>query len=80
LEQIVAPIAMYPDRLIAQILTAATNLAEIVEADRWMRQRSSFDEAAFGEAVDQQPWDPNVKALRHIVLRCSRVGDRPHHN
>jgi hypothetical protein len=63
LEQIVAPIAMYPDGLVAQILTAATNPAEIVEADRWMQQGSSLDEAAFGEAVDQQAWDPSVKAL-----------------
>jgi Protein of unknown function (DUF3300) len=63
LEQIVAPIAMYPDQLIAQILTAATNPTEIVEADRWMQQASSLDEQALGEAVDQRPWDPSVKAL-----------------
>jgi hypothetical protein len=63
LEQMVAPIAMYPDRLIAQVLTAATNPTEIVEADRWMQQASSLDEEALGGAVDQQAWDPSVKAL-----------------
>jgi hypothetical protein len=63
LDQILAPIALYPDPLIAQILAAAIYPTEIVEADRWMQQGSSLDEAAFGEAVDQQAWDPSVKAL-----------------
>jgi hypothetical protein len=63
LDQIVAPIALYPDSLIAQILAAAIYPTEIVEADRWMQQGSGLDEAAFGEAVDQQAWDPSVKAL-----------------
>jgi uncharacterized membrane protein YgcG len=63
LEQIVAPIAIYPDRLIAQVLTAATNPTEIVEADRWMQQASSLDAVALGAAVDQQAWGPSVKAL-----------------
>jgi hypothetical protein len=62
--QIVAPIALYPDGLVAQILAAATYPVEIVEADRWLQQGGSgLDEAAFGEAVDQQAWDPSVKAL-----------------
>jgi hypothetical protein len=63
LDQLVAPIALYPDPLIAQILAAAIYPIEIVEAERWMQQGSSLDEAAFGQAVDQQAWDPSVKAL-----------------
>jgi Protein of unknown function (DUF3300) len=63
LEQLVAPIAMYPDPLIAQILSAAANPTEIVEADRWMQQVPSLQAADLAKAVDQQPWDPSVKAL-----------------
>jgi uncharacterized membrane protein YgcG len=63
LDQMVAPIALYPDPLIAQILAAAVYPAEVVEADRWMQQGAALGEAAFGEAVDQQAWDPSVKAL-----------------
>ncbi|HEY1413397.1 MAG TPA: DUF3300 domain-containing protein [Rhodopila sp.] len=63
LDQLVAPIALYPDALIAQILAAAMSPTEIVEADRWMQQGASLDQAQFGASVDQQPWDDSVKAL-----------------
>jgi hypothetical protein len=63
LQQLVAPIALYPDALVAQILAASTYPAQVVEADRWMQQHSSLKGDALGQQVDQQQWDPSVKAL-----------------
>jgi Protein of unknown function (DUF3300) len=63
LDQLVAPIALYPDALVAQILAAATYPAEVVEADRWMQQHSDLKGDALAQAVDPQAWDPSVKAL-----------------
>jgi hypothetical protein len=63
LEQLVAPIALYPDALVAQILAASTYPTQIVEADRWMQQHSTLKGEALAQAVNQQPWDASVKAL-----------------
>jgi hypothetical protein len=63
LQQLVAPIALYPDALAAQILAAATYPEEVVEADRWMQQHTGVQGEQLAQAVDQQPWDPSVKAL-----------------
>jgi hypothetical protein len=63
LQQLVAPIALYPDSLVAQILAASTYPAEIVEADRWMQQHTDLKGEQLGQAVNTQSWDPSVKAL-----------------
>jgi uncharacterized membrane protein YgcG len=63
LQQLVAPIALYPDSLVAQVLAASTFPAEIVEADRWVQAHPDLKGDALGQAVDQQSWDPSVKAL-----------------
>ena len=63
LQQLVAPIALYPDSLVAQILAAATYPTQIVEAERFMRENQGLTGQALGQAVDQQDWDPSVKAL-----------------
>jgi len=63
LQQLVAPIALYPDSLVAQILAASTYPEQIVEADRWVQANPDLKDDAFAQAVDQQPWDPSVKAL-----------------
>src|SRR6195256_2254606 len=63
LQQLVAPIALYPDALVAQILAASTYPAEVVEADRWMQQHPDLKGQQLGEEADKQPWDPSVKAL-----------------
>ena len=63
LRQLVAPIALYPDALVAQILAASTYPTEIVEADRWMQRHSSLNKDELAKEVDKQPWDPSVKAL-----------------
>jgi len=63
LQQLVAPIALYPDSLVAQILAASTFPEQVVEADRWLQAHPDLKGDALGQAVDQQPWDPSVKAL-----------------
>ena len=63
LQQLVAPIALYPDSLVAQILGASTFPEQVVEADRWVQAHPDLKGDALGHAVDQQPWDPSVKAL-----------------
>jgi len=63
LQQLVAPIALYPDSLVAQILAASTFPEQVVEADRWVQANPDLKGEALGKAVDQQPWDPSVKAL-----------------
>jgi hypothetical protein len=63
LEQLVAPIALYPDSLVAQILAASTFPEQVVEADRWVQSHPDFQGDALAQAADQQPWDPSVKAL-----------------
>src|ERR1700722_20089692 len=63
LQQLAAPIALYPDALIAQILGAATFPDQIVSASTWLQQNKSLTGTALMQAVDPQPWDPSVKAL-----------------
>jgi Protein of unknown function (DUF3300) len=63
LQQLVAPIALYPDALVAQILGAATFPDQIASADVWVEQNKQLTGGALMQAVDSQPWDPSVKAL-----------------
>jgi hypothetical protein len=62
-QQLVAPIALYPDALVAQVLAASTYPDQIVEADRWLQQNPNLKGEQLGQEVDKQPWDPSVKAL-----------------
>lgn len=63
LQQLVAPIALYPDSLVAQILSAATFPEQVVEADRYVQSNPDLKGEALAQAVDQMNWDPSVKAL-----------------
>ena len=65
LDQMVAPIALYPDPLVAQILMAATYPLEVVQADRWAKdpQNAALKGDQLAAVLQQQPWDPSVKSL-----------------
>jgi len=63
LEQLVAPIALYPDALLMQILMASTYPLEIVEADRWIRGQPDLTGDALDTALLDKNWDPSVKSL-----------------
>jgi hypothetical protein len=66
LAQMLAPIALYPDSLIARILMASTYPLEVVEAERWVRRNELVKDAALDEALQQMTWDPSVKSLCHF--------------
>lgn len=63
LDRLVAPIALYPDSLVAQVLAASTFPSQIEDAETWVRAHPGMSPADLGAQVDQQPWDPSVKAL-----------------
>jgi len=75
LEQLVAPIALYPDALLAQILMASTYPLEIVEADRWMRGQPDLKGDALDEALKQKDWDPSVKSLTTLPDVLSQMSE-----
>jgi hypothetical protein len=66
LTQMLAPIALYPDSLIAQILMASTYPLEIVEAERWLRQNKELKGDALDETLKEKTWDPSIKSLCHF--------------
>ena len=63
LDQMLAPIALYPDPLLAQILIASTYPLEVVQANRWVKQNSNLDQDEINAALDKMDWDPSIKAL-----------------
>jgi hypothetical protein len=63
LDQMLAPIALYPDVLLSQVLMAATYPLEVVEASRWTRANPSLEGDAAVQAVADKDWDDSVKAL-----------------
>jgi hypothetical protein len=63
LEQMLAPIALYPDSLLAQVLIAATYPVQVVEADRWVKNNKNLKGSALNAAIDKMNWDMSVKAL-----------------
>ncbi len=63
LDELLAPVALYPDALLAQVLMAATYPLEIVEAARWQKANASLKDKALEEALKDKSWDPAVKSL-----------------
>ncbi|MBW8717331.1 MAG: DUF3300 domain-containing protein, partial [Variovorax paradoxus] len=63
LYQLVAPIALYPDKLVAQVLAGATYPDQITAAHGWLAQNASLKGGPLADAANQQPWDPSVKSL-----------------
>lgn len=63
LAQLLAPIALYPDELISQVLMASTYPLEIVAADRWVEKNTDLKGDALAKALEEQDWDPSVKSL-----------------
>jgi hypothetical protein len=63
LDQLVAPIALYPDALVAQILTASTFPQQVGDADNWSQQNAGMPPQQRADIANGMPWDPSVKAL-----------------
>jgi len=76
LGKLLAPIALYPDDLVAQILTASTYPIEVVEASRWVSGHPNLQGDALQNAMQQQPWDPSVKGLTAVPQVLSMMNDK----
>jgi hypothetical protein len=75
LDQMVAPIALYPDPLLAQVMIGSTYPLEIVEADRLRKKNASLTGDALDKALEQQDWDPSIKALAHFPDLLKRMSE-----
>jgi hypothetical protein len=75
LDQMLAPIALYPDDLLTQILMASTYPLEIVQADRWIKQNKNLKGNALTEALEKQDWDPSVKSLVNFPEVLNRMNE-----
>src|SRR6476660_1326500 len=63
LDSLVAPIALYPDPLLAQTLAASTYPLEVIQLQQWMNNNKNLKDKALADAVSKQPWDPSVQGL-----------------
>src|SRR5256886_4445517 len=63
LDSLVAPIALYPDPLLAQTLAASTYPLEIIQLQQWMNNNKNLQGKALADAVAKQPWDPSIQSL-----------------
>jgi len=75
LDSLVAPIALYPDPLLAQVLAASTYPIEIVELQQWLTKNPGLKDKALTDAVEQQPWDASVQALAGMPDVVKRLSD-----
>jgi len=76
LDQLLAPIALYPDALLAQILMAATYPLEVVEAVRWVQANPNVTGPQLEAAMQQQPWDASVKSLTPFPQVLAMMSER----
>src|SRR6516162_6013020 len=76
LERLVAPIALYPDDLVAQILSASTYPIEVVQASRWVSAHSNVHGNALQDAMQQEQWDPSVKGLTAVPQVLAMMNDK----
>jgi hypothetical protein len=76
LEALVAPIALYPDELLANVLAASTYPLEVVQADRWVKGNKSLKGDALKAGVDKQAWDDSVKALASTPEVIAMMSDK----
>lgn len=77
LDQMMAPIALYPDSLLAQILMATTYPADVAEAVTWSKKNSDQDGDAAVESVQNKPWDPSVMSLVAFPQVLDMMGEQP---
>ena len=63
LDSLVAPIALYPDAMLAQTLAASTYPLEVMQLDQWMEKNKNLKDKALVDAVAKQPWDPSVQSM-----------------
>jgi len=75
LDSLVAPIALYPDPMLAQVLAASTYPLEIIQLQQWLQKNKNLKDKALVDAVQKQPWDPSVQALAALPDVVKRLAD-----
>ena len=76
LDQLLAPIALYPDALLAQMFMASTYPLEVVEADRWAKANPTVKGKALEDAMAKKSWDPAVKSLTAVPQVLQQMSDK----
>src|SRR5512145_1415945 len=75
LQSLVAPIALYPDELLAQTLVASTYPLEIVQLQKWLAKHPDVKDKALADSVAKQPWDPSVQSMAAVPDVVKRLAD-----
>jgi Protein of unknown function (DUF3300) len=75
LDSLVAPIALYPDPLLAQTLAASTYPLEIIQLQQWLAKNPGLKDQALADAVAKQPWDPSIEAMAALPDVVKRLAD-----
>ena len=75
LDSLVAPIALYPDSLLAQTLAASTYPLEIIQLQQWLAKNPKLKDKALADAVAKQPWDPAVQSMAPLPDVVKRLAD-----
>jgi len=76
LAQLLAPIALYPDDLVTQILMASTYPLEVVQADRWAKSHKQSAGDALAKQLEKEPWDPSVKSMVNFPTVLSAMSEK----
>jgi Protein of unknown function (DUF3300) len=75
LDSLVAPIALYPDPMLAQTLAASTYPLELMQLQQWLAKNPGLKDNALADAVAKQPWDPSIQALAGLPEVVKRLAD-----
>src|SRR6266478_3387871 len=75
LDSLVAPIALYPDPMLAQTLAASTYPLELIQLQQWLAKNPGLKDKALADAVAKQPWDPSIQALAGLPDVVKRLAD-----
>ncbi len=75
LDSLVAPIALYPDPLLAQVLAASTYPLEIIQLQQWLAKNKDLKDQALADAVKKQNWDPSIQAMAALPDVVKRLAD-----
>src|SRR5258707_3670559 len=75
LDSLVAPIALYPDPMLAQTLAASTYPLELIQLQQWLAKNPGLKDKALADAVSKEPWDPSIQALAGLPEVVKRLAD-----
>src|SRR4029434_2647416 len=73
LDSLVAPIALYPDPLLSQVLVASTYPLELIQLQQWLQKNTNLKDKALVDAVSRQPWDPSILAMAPLPEVVKRL-------